>query len=273
MKGLFTFLILLVFFCQGYGQFDSTTKKERLPQRVYTDGKHTVKAIVYTFKRPLYWKKKNWLTFGGIAGATVVASFLDQEASDFFEQNQSKILDPFANAGDFIGQPEVQGPFLLSLWGTGVLINNKWLRETGSMMAASMATSGLLTAFGKEAFGRARPSKGEGNASFKPFAGKDYHSLPSAHTTLSTSSAWILARRVKPLALKISFYAVPVVVGWSRIYDNAHWFSDVVLSSALGIACAEAAIYYYSTLDKDSTSQAGLIILPTGNGVAMVYRF
>jgi len=268
----FILFFLLLFCFSTYSQIDSSAKKENIPRRIYNDATDVGKAIFYTYQRPFYWKKKNWLTFGGVVGVSFASSFLDQEASDFFQRNQSKFLDPFADAGDFIGQPEHQGPFLATLWGLGILVNNDWMRETGSMIAASMATSGLLTAFGKEAFGRARPSKGEGSTSFKLFAGKEYHSLPSAHTTLSISSAWILARQIKPLALKIPFYAVPLVVGWSRVYDNAHWLSDVVVSSALGIACAEAVIQYYSLIEKKD-NRTSWIIMPSNNGLSVIYQF
>jgi membrane-associated phospholipid phosphatase len=141
------------------------------------------------------------------------------------------------------------------------------------MLAASMAASGLVQTFGKEIVGRARPSKGDGNLFFKPFGGKNFHSFPSGHTMLSISSSWILARQVKSLPLKITFYAIPAVVGWSRLYDNAHWFSDILLGSALGIASAEAVIQYYSSVRRKEKDQAGFTILPRGNGISLAYRF
>lgn len=255
-------------------QLDSLKKTENFPKRVFSDVSDVGKSIIYTYERPFKWKKKEWGTLGAVLGTAVAISFIDEPVNDFFRRNQSKYLNPFADFGDFVGQPEHQGPFLLGFWGIGVSINNKWMRTTGTMMAASMATSGLLMRLGKTAFGRARPSKGEGSLFFKPFAGKSFHSLPSGHTTLGISSSWILARQFKPLALKIIFYSVPAVVGWSRIYDNAHWFSDVFLSSALGIACAEAVISYYSKNKKeDNDKEASLKLLPTGNGLGLLYRF
>lgn len=268
----FFFVFLLHNYFAAHSQLDRSMEKESFPRRIYSDATNIGKASIHVFKRPLSWEKKEWITFGAFVGTTVAVSFADESINDFFKRNQSNSLTPFADAGDFIGQPEHQGPFLAVLLGTGVLINNEWMRETGSMIASTMITSGFLTAFGKEAFGRARPSKGEGSTSFKPFAGKAYHSLPSAHTSLSISSSWILARQIKPLALKIPFYAVPVLVGWSRLYDNAHWMSDVVVSSALSIACAEAVIQYYTKVKKDD-KQANLLFLPTGQGVSITYLF
>ena len=206
-------------------------------------------------------------------GASVAVSFLDEPINDYFEKNKTHFQDQVADFGDFMGQPEYQGPLLIGLWGLGIAADNEWLRTTSTMLAASMAASGLVQTFGKDVVGRARPSKAEGNTAFKPFGGKNYHSFPSGHTMLSISSSWILARQVKSLPLKITFYAIPAVVGWSRLYDNAHWFSDIILGSALGIASAEAVIQYYSSIKKKGNDQAGLTILPKGNGVSLAYRF
>ncbi|MFT5667804.1 MAG: membrane-associated phospholipid phosphatase [Vicingaceae bacterium] len=186
---------------------------------------------------------------------------MDEPINDYFTNNKTHFQDHVASFGDFMGQPEYQGPFLVVFWGEGMASNNEWIRTTSNMLAASIAASGLIQTFSKAALGRARPSSGDGNSSFKPFWGKNYHSFPSGHTMLSISSSWIMARQVKYVPLKIVFYTIPAVVGWSRLYDNAHWFSDIVLGSALGIASAEAVIRYYSTIKKKDHSQAGLTVL------------
>jgi membrane-associated phospholipid phosphatase len=269
---LLIYLFCIFSFLSTFGQSDSSFKKEKLPQRVYSDVFHVGKSILYVYKRPFSWKKKEWITFGATLGAAAAISFLDENINDYFKRNKTHFQDQIADIGDAGGQPEYQGPSLLAFWAIGVSIDNKWMRETGSMLAASMAASGLIQTFSKDAVGRARPSKGDGNLRFKPFGGKNYHSFPSGHTMLAISSSWILARQIKPLALKIPFYAMPVIVGWSRIYDNAHWSSDILLGSVLGIATAEAVIKYYSKIKKDNT-QTGLTILPTGNGISLAYRF
>lgn len=266
-------LTILLGSISAVAQKDSLKKRESFKRLIINDVTHAGKAILFVYKRPFTWKKKEWATFGGVAAAAVGASFLDEPINEFFEKNQSKVLDPFADFGDFMGQPEYQGPFLLGFWGLGLATRNEWIRETSTMMAASMAASGLIQSFSKEAAGRARPSRGTGNTDFKPFGGKNYHSFPSGHTMLALSSAWIMARQVEPMALKVTFYAIPTIVGWSRLYDNAHWFSDILLGSALGIATAEAVIQYYKNIRKDSDSQAGLTILPNQNGLSLFYRF
>lgn len=266
-------LLSAVFFSfSTFAQSDSTLEKEKFFQRIQTDVLRTSKSIVHVYTRPFHWEKKEWVTFGVVMGGAAAASFLDEPVNKYFRRNQTTFQDHIADFGDLAGQPEYHGPSLLIFWSLGLATNNAWIRETSTMLAGSMAASGLIQTFSKEAVGRARPSKGEGHLEFVPFGGKEYHSFPSGHTMLALSSSWILARQIKPLALKIPFYAVPAIVGWSRLYDNAHWFSDIILGSALGIATAEAVIQYHTKLKKDN-KQAHFLIVPRGQGVSFTYLF
>ena len=53
-----------------------------------------------------------------------------------------------------------------------------------------------------------------------------------------------------------------LVTSPSRIYEGQHWFSDILLGSALGIAYAESVIKFYPKIKKASHS-ARLHILNT----------
>jgi membrane-associated phospholipid phosphatase len=216
--------------------------------------------------------KKDFLKLGGvflISGATML---VDKQVYVALQRNQNHTLDKLENVGDFLGQPEYNYPFMLALWASGVIVNNDWLRDTGIMVIASVTTSGLLQTFAKEAVGRSRPGSGRGPFNYKPFAGEvDYHSFPSGHTMLSVATAWILARQVNFLPLKIIFYSMPVITGASRVYVGAHWLSDIVLGSALGIACAESVLRLYPMIKEKN--KYSFTLVPSGNGVGMVLKF
>ncbi len=69
-------------------------------------------------------------------------------------------------------------------------------------------------------------------------------SLPSAHTINTMTFALLAALFYR----RAEFLAIPVIVGWSRIYVGSHWPSDVAVSLFLGAgstlvmaALAEAA--------------------------------
>ncbi|MEQ8624251.1 MAG: phosphatase PAP2 family protein [Vicingaceae bacterium] len=266
--GLLAFLVVLPAFSQSL----DSSKHDNIYHRVKSDVVDIAKSIPYVYSRPLHWKKKNWIQFGSVILATSTVAIFDERINSYFERNQTSFQSQLSSVGDFLGQPEYQGPAVIALWGVGVAIKNPWMRETGSMLAASMATSGILQTILKESVGRARPSFGKGSTEFKPFGGRSYHSFPSGHTMLALSTSWILARQVNYLPLKIVFYSITPLVGWSRLYDNAHWASDIVLGSAIGIGCAEAAIQYFKKLKKHNKTSS-LIIVPNGNGASIVYNF
>lgn len=284
MKILYTLLFICLVAIGVQAQNDTivendTTielKKENFFQRIGSDGKLTLKTIGYTYSRPFHWKKRDWLRFGGAIAAGGLLTLVDQQISEAFidRKYKTKGLDALADAGDFMGQPENNYPFMFAVWGTGVIFNHDWLRDTGIMLFASVTTSGILQTLGKTGFGRARPEMNLGAQHFEPFSPEPgLHSLPSGHTMLALATAWVMARQIKFKPLKYAFYAVPVVVGWSRVYHRAHFPSDVLLGSALGIACAESVIRIYPKYKKQLREDKGFAMMPMGNGMRLTYRF
>ena len=261
--------------CSSFCQ-DSTAvpqEEEKRIKQVGRDVRDVGSTIAFAYARPFHWKKKEWLQFAAVGAATTAALFADESVRDFFARNESQFSREVAKVGDFLGQPEYNFPFYMTMWGSGILLRNDWMRQTGAMVFASYAISGIIQTISKEATGRGRPSAEEGNLSFKPFEGGKYHSFPSGHAMLSISTAWVLARQTEPLPLKILFFSMPAVVSWSRLHDNAHWFSDIILGNALGIACAETVLRYYPKIQANDGSHKNLVILPTGTGVFMAYNF
>lgn len=275
------FFLVIIYSVSVCGQDQDTTNipaqdtsivRNNIFRRVATDGKNTFLTIVHTYARPFHWKKRDFLRLGGALAVSGAAMFADKEVYRFMQRNRNGTLNELEKVGDFLGQPEHNYPFMLAVWGTGVLLNNDWLRDTGIMVIASVSTSGLLQSIAKEAVGRARPQVDRSPFDFKPFSGDAaYHSFPSGHTMLSVATSWILARQVNFVPLKVVFFALPVITGASRVYVGAHWLSDILLGSALGIACAESVLRIYPALKQKRTKFA-FSLAPTGRGISMVYK-
>jgi membrane-associated phospholipid phosphatase len=250
---------------------DSMVVKNGVFRRIGRDGVNLFSTIALTYVQPLHWQRKDFLYLGGTVLLTGAALLVDEPVYRMMQRNRNRTFDAFESAGDFLGQPEHNYPFMLALWGTGVLFNNDWLRDTGLMVIASVSASGLVQSISKEVVGRSRPVSGRGSFDFKSFGGVEYHSFPSGHTMLAVATSWILARQVKFVPLKVVFYAVPALTGLSRMYAGAHWFSDIVLGSALGIACAESVLKLYPKMK--SKNRYLFSLMPAPGGVALTLRY
>jgi membrane-associated phospholipid phosphatase len=95
---------------------------------------------------------------------------------------------------------------------------------------AALAATNLVVEVLKRAVNRQRPD-GEhkrSNASF-----------PSSHAANAFALAWVLSARWRRAAP--GFLALAVLVGFSRMYLNRHFLSDVMVGAAIGSAAAWAA--------------------------------
>jgi undecaprenyl-diphosphatase len=72
---------------------------------------------------------------------------------------------------------------------------------------------------------------------FEPVAGaKEYatgYSFPSGHTQSATALFGALGAQVKQKPYKITFFAIPILVAFSRMYLGVHTIQDVVVSLAI----------------------------------------
>ena len=105
----------------------------------------------------------------------------------------------------------------------------------------------------------------------------DYYSFPSGHSAEAFLSAEFLMQEYKDVSIwyGIGGYAAAVATGYLRMYNNKHWFSDVVAGAGIGLASTRLVYWLYPKTigklfkDKKSTS----IILPTyqSGAIGMIY--
>src|SRR5437660_12878943 len=111
--------------------------------------------------------------------------------------------------------------------------NKKWTRIFLSMLIA-LAIAGVVGRGIQIATGRARPSVRTEEV-WNRFSAK-YHAFPSGHVTASMAFFGVLffaSRRIGLVCL-----AIPIVIGFSRMYVTAHYLSDVVCAAVVGILTA-----------------------------------
>jgi membrane-associated phospholipid phosphatase len=72
----------------------------------------------------------------------------------------------------------------------------------------------------------------------------DRNSFPSGHTTLAFASAEFLRSEYSKISpwYGIGGYAVAGLTAYFRLYNDAHWFGDVVAGAGIGILTAKATL-------------------------------
>jgi hypothetical protein len=79
-----------------------------------------------------------------------------------------------------------------------------------------------------------------------------FNSFPSGHTATAFAGAELLYQEYKDVSIwfGISGYVVASGVGAFRMYNNRHWFTDVVAGAGIGILSTKAAYWLYPTINK-----------------------
>jgi membrane-associated phospholipid phosphatase len=181
-------------------------------------------------------------------------------------------LDKAADAGSFIGNPFLHLGVAAAVYGGGILADSPKHKELGEMLGEAVLLADGVTIVLKEATGRARPLTGADKDRFRPLQFKtDYDSFPSMHTASSFAMASVMAATSENWTTGALYYAAAGFVGFSRLYQNKHWASDVVLGAALGELCGRVVTRYHA----DSSRR--LMVTPQvadgGLGLALVGKF
>ena len=110
------------------------------------------------------------------------------------------------------------------------------------MMTVALIPGGVIQTAAKIAAGRARPLSGADHDLFKPFSrSENYYSFVSGHTLVAMSISLVLAEQFHSMPVKIALYSLGAIGGLSRVYQDDHWFSDVLLGAALSWACVRSS--------------------------------
>lgn len=118
-----------------------------------------------------------------------------------------------------------------------------WLlgkKKLGLLLILSFLLSGLLAQSIKRLEQRPRPGlyfkKPEVIHRVDDELLKGRNSFPSGHTTTAFATFSLLAFATRNKLVQLLFFAVAVVVGYSRIYLGAHFAEDVLAGAALGFS-------------------------------------
>jgi len=195
---------------------------------------------------------------GGFVGLTVVMFPVDKHFATHLQDSSTQASHFLRNAAKDVQYIADPGSIVIGvgLYGVGKIAHWREVADLGLHGTEAVAISGIATAIIKDAAGRARPyvSKDTSPHDFG-FArglrkGDAYQSFPSGHSTAAFAAASVVtseSQRWWPKGIWIvapAMYGGATLVGLSRMYNNAHWASDVVLGAGIGTFAGIKVVRY-----------------------------
>ena len=225
---------------------------------------------------PAHWDKRDWATAGGAVAATGLVYTLDAGIRRAAQRNYSRSGNDAAKIAEHFGNGAYTLPAFAGAYGIGELAHDERLRFTGLYGFEAIAVSGLFEGVLKGAFGRHRPYTGDGRASWdgpRLRSNADFTSFPSGHATAAFAGMTMVAMEyedsvwVPPLA-----YAMATATAVSRVYQDKHWGSDVVMGGAIGYFTSRAIFRYHRAKPAAKTSFLPEL-QPGPNDIRLVWRY
>ncbi len=166
-----------------------------------------------------------------------------------------------------IGNKKYFLPAMVGLYGVSHLLKEKYFHDTMLLAFQSIAISQLFTEISKNSVMRARPR----NIPDDPFVReKGYRSFLSGHASGAWSIMTVFAGRYP--GMRHVFYGMATLIALSRLYEDAHWSSDVFMGSMLGYGVGRLTLKLNQTHLKGNVAIAPFYN-QHGRGIMMARSF
>ena len=178
--------------------------------------------------------------------------FLDDEVHEIAQRWQNKTVSSISKTYGSLG---LGSSNVMITAGTGiaaVITKDKKLEKTAILLTAGHILNSYAVYQLKVSFQRHRPSTGDAYNKFDWREGnKSNTSMASAHTAnaFATATAFSIVYGDKKWVPVVA-YSAASLVGISRIYNNAHWLSDVMAGAAVGYLSMKGVNELYKLAGK-----------------------
>jgi len=200
----------------------------------------------------LGFKKRDIFIFVSVLFVVVFSYFyVDKGLALYFHKLKGSALEDFISSLSFLGKSHwYLIPSILLFY-----IFKRMKRYRYAQMALYVFVTNVVAGLGvwllKVPFGRLRPKMlfNQGAYGFEGFGiHYSYVSFPSGHSITIFSTATALALLFPRLSIPL--FVTATLIAFSRVTVGAHYFSDVVMGSYLGILVA-IVLYRKMILEKD----------------------
>ncbi|GGE63050.1 PAP2 superfamily protein [Pedobacter psychrotolerans] len=204
-----------------------------------------------------------FLTYGIIALNENPFNTLDRDTRAELQEDHPRFAAHVDNYSQFAPAAAV---FILNF--SGIKGKNS-IKDAAFIYAISTAIMGGTVSTLKSGIHRLRPDASA------------FNSFPSGHTATAFAAAEFLKQEYKDLSPWYNYagYTVAIATGTLRMYNNKHWFSDVVAGAGIGIISTKLSYLVYPELKKlfKPSKRSNVVLMPTYNnklfGLAYSARF
>jgi hypothetical protein len=203
-----------------------------------------------------------------LAGGFVVGTVALRPVDEYFATHlqtkyaqQNRYFQEVSTVVRTIAEP---GAFIIggSLYAVGRISKQRNMADLGLHGTESVIVASVFAGVLKDAFGRARPfvhpptdSTGY-NSSDWQFGrgltkGDSYRSFPSGHSVAAFAAAAAVVNETSRWWPSMTWVIGPMMyggaglVGVSRMYNNKHWASDVMMGAAIGVFAGNKVVRYH----------------------------
>lgn len=242
MRSVLTSFVLLFFLCILHGSLQAAEVEPE--QGWWRHEDTTLTAVLLT-----------------TAGLSLLA---DRAIRDELQRSRHGSLDTISEGFNSLGSPQATLAMggLLYVWGR--FGENAYRAETGKLALQAVLAAQVATVALKYGSGRLRPGPGAEADDFRPFEFEDGHdSLPSGHAAGAFALASILSQRTADRRYAYLYYGLASLVGMSRVYQDDHWTSDVLLGALIGELSGRL------TLRAAEKRDSSLVLRPLSRGAGL----
>jgi membrane-associated phospholipid phosphatase len=197
---------------------------------------------------------------GGVAAVTMLARPFDDRMAARLQDSSTQANRKLQGTATFVRTVATPGSYIIggTMYVAGRLSKDERLADLGWHGTEALVVGELLAVIIKGTMGRQRPYVQPRNSNsyqlFRGFGGSDmYRSFPSGHATSAFAAAAAVSsetsrwwpetrRRIGPV-----LYTGAALTGVSRMYNNRHWASDVLVGAGIGTFAGLKVVRYHHT--------------------------
>jgi membrane-associated phospholipid phosphatase len=214
------------------------------------------------FTKPFHMKGKDWGRLGKFAVVFGALTFADepiQQSAIKLRTKNPGLSNISKYVTNFGGLYEA---YTLAAFGAyGIIFKSEKMKTTTLLATQAYITGAALESVLKFVTGRTRPSYYNANVEAEPkFLGPFSKasngstvnsSFPSGHTTVAFAAATVFALEYKDQPIvPIIAYSAASLIGLSRITENRHWATDVLVGAAVGFLAGKQVVNNYHRYAK-----------------------